>query len=90
MIPLTDLSDLDGDAFVGDPCPEHHMDVDVAVVLRAGFKFGFALATATGVGIRLLSRTFGNRERDVGGVEAVLVGLICGCGRAGGVEGYGW
>jgi hypothetical protein len=79
MIPLTDLSDLDGDALVGDPCPEHHKDVDVAVLLRAGFKFGFALATATGVGIRLLSRTFGYREREAGGVEVILVGLISGC-----------
>jgi hypothetical protein len=90
MIPLTDLSDLDGDALVGDPCPEHHKDVDATLFLRAGFKFGFALATATGVGIRLLSRTFGNLGRDVGGVEAVVAGPICGRGRAGGVEGYGW
>jgi len=90
MIPLTDLSDLDGDALVGDPCPEHHKEVDATGFLRAGFKFGFALATATGVGIRLLSRTFGNLWRDVGGVEGVLVGTICGRGRAGGVEGCGW
>ena len=58
MIPLTDLSDLDGDALVGDPCPEHHMEVEATVLFKAGFKFGFALAAATGVGIRLPSTAF--------------------------------
>lgn len=67
MIPLTDLSDLDGDDLVGDPCPEHHMDVELTVFFRAGFKFGFALAAATGVGIRLPSTAFENLGRDVGG-----------------------
>ena len=58
MIPLTDLSDLDGDALVGDPCPaEYHEEVDTTVFLRAGFRLGLALAIATGVGIRLLSST---------------------------------
>jgi hypothetical protein len=68
MIPLTDLSDLDGDALVGEPCPGHHMDVDTTGFFRAGFKFGFALTAATGVGMRLPSRTFGNLGRAVGGV----------------------
>jgi len=79
IIPLTDLSDLDGDALVGDPCPPEHHDVDVTVFLRAGFKFGLALAIPTGVGIRLLSSTFGNLWTDpVGGVKLVLMGTICG------------
>jgi hypothetical protein len=92
MIPLTDLSDLDGDALVGDPCPaEHHEEVDATAFLRAGFRLGFALAIATGVGIRLLSSTLGNLWTDaVGGVEVVLMGAICGRQRVGGVEGYGW
>jgi hypothetical protein len=92
MIALTDLSDLDGDALVGDPCPaEHHEEVVIAVFLRAGFRLGLALAVATGVGIRLLSSTLGNLWTDaVGGVEVVLMGANCGRGRAGGVEGYGW
>ena len=61
MMPLTDLSDLDGDALVGDPCAaEHHEEVDPTVFLRAGFRLGFALAVATGVGMRLLSSTLGN------------------------------
>jgi len=89
MIPLTDLSDLEGDALVGDPCAKHHEGVDATVFLRTGFRLGLALAVATGVGIRLPSSTFGNLWTDaVGGVE-VLMGAICGRGRAG-VEGYGW
>jgi hypothetical protein len=92
MIPLTDLSDLDGDALVGDPCPaEHHEVLDATAFLRAGLRLGLALAVATGVGIRLLSSTLGNLWTDVvGGVEVVLMGAICGRKRAGGVEGYGW
>ena len=71
MIPLTDLSDLDGDALVGDPCPaEHHEEVDATAFLRAGFRLGLVLAIATGVGMRLLSSTLGNLWTDaVGGVE---------------------
>ena len=92
MIPLTDLSDLDGDALVGDPCPaEHHAVLDATVFLRAGFRLGLVLAVATGVGIRLPSSTLGNLWTDVvGGVEVVLMGANCGRKRAGGVEGYGW
>ena len=92
MIPLTDLRDLDGDALVGDPCPAgSHEEVDPTVFLRAGFRLGLALAVITGVGIRLLSSTLGNLWTDAaGGVEVVLMGAICGRGRAGGVEGYGW
>jgi hypothetical protein len=91
MILLTDLSDLDGDALVGDPCPaERHVDADATAFLRAGFRLGLGLAIATGVGIRLLSNTLGNLWADTaGGVEVVLMGAICGRGR-GGVEGYGW
>jgi hypothetical protein len=90
MIPLTDLSDLEGDALVGDSCPaEHHDDAGATVFLRAGFRLGLALAV--GVGIRLLSNALGNLWTDpVGGVEVVLMGAICGRIRAGGVEGYGW
>jgi len=90
MIPFIDLSDLDGDALVGDPCPENHDGVGATVFLRAGFKFGLALAlaVATGVGIRLLSSTFVNLWTGVvGGVEVVFMGEICGRGRAGGVDG---
>jgi len=60
-IPLTDLSDLEGDALVGDdwlPCPEVEAFVDALTFLRAGFKFDLVLVVATGVGIRLLSSTF--------------------------------
>ena len=76
MIPLTDLSDLDGDAFVGDPCPaEHHVEVGTTVFLSAGFKLGLTLAVITGVGMRLPSSTLGNLWTDVvGGVKIVLTG----------------
>lgn len=80
-IPLTDLSDLEGDALVGDnwyPCPVLE-EVDAMAFLSAGFRFGFALAAATGVGIRLLSNTFVDFGIDVGVVGAVLTGPPCGC-----------
>jgi hypothetical protein len=86
-IPLTDLSDLEGDALVGDdwpPCPEVGAFVDALTFLRAGFKFDLVLVI--GVGIRLLSSTFGNLGIDVGVVGAVLMG---GHWRVGGVEGSG-
>jgi hypothetical protein len=68
MIPFTDLSDLDGDALVGDPCPaEHHEEVAATVFLRAGFRLGLTLVVATGVGIRLLSSTLGNLWADAAG-----------------------
>jgi hypothetical protein len=88
-IPLTDLSDLEGDALVGDdwpPCPELEEFVDAVTFLRAGFKFDLVLVIATGVGIRLLSSTFWNLGIDVGVVGAVLMG---GHWRVGGVEGSG-
>lgn len=92
-IPLTDLSDLEGDALVGEdwfPCPAFE-EVDAMEFLSAGFRFGFVLAAATGVGIRLPSSTFAfvNLGIDVGVVGTVLTGPACGCGRAGGVDGYG-
>ena len=80
-IPLTDLSDLDGDALVGDnwfPCPALE-EVDIMAFLSAGFRFGFILAAATGVGIRLPSSAFVNLGIDVGVVGAVLTGPACGC-----------
>ena len=80
-IPLTDLSDLEGDALVGDdwlPCTEVEPDMDALAFLRAGFKLGLALVPATGVGIRLLSSEFGNLGIDVGVVGAVLMGPACG------------
>lgn len=86
-IPLTDLSDLDGDALVGDDwLPEVEAFVDVLTFLRAGFKFSLVLAIATGVGIRLLSSTFRSLGIDVGVVGAVLIGAHW---RVGGVEGSG-
>ena len=91
-IPLTDLSDLEGDALVGDdwlPCPEVEAYVDALAFLRAGFKFDLVLFTATGVGIRLLSSTFGNLGTDAGVVGAVLIWPGWGPWRAGGVEGCG-
>ena len=79
-IPLTDLSDLEGDAFVGDnwfPCPALE-EVGAMAFLSAGFRFGFVLAAATGVGIRLPSSAFVNLGIDVGVVGAVLAGPACG------------
>ncbi len=80
-IPLTDLSDLEGDALVGDnwfPCPAFE-EVDAMAFLSAGFRFGFVLVPATCVGIRLPSSTFVNLGIDVGVVGTVLAGPACGC-----------
>lgn len=80
-IPLTDLSDLEGDALVGDnwfPCIAFE-EVDAITFLSAGFRFGFVLTAATGVGIRLLSSTFVNLGIDVGVGGTVLTGPVCGC-----------
>jgi hypothetical protein len=80
IIALTDLSDLDGDALVGDdwlPCPGFEMAEDATAFLRTGFRLSFVLATDTGVGIRLLSSTFEALGVDIGGEGAALKGPVC-------------